>query len=494
MVTRRRSLEIQTTISNNLLKLTSQLNPVYNVITTLNTTLLKSDRLQIQSLATGTSLNRLLSDSNSILKGLKGSYFDNARELLQNLQYGLENTDESILKLQNRMLLTGQSTDVLRQSMGFLQAVFMDNKDSTKGLASVTETLMNTYKISIQQLVSVVNEFKDEITSASFFGGGNEITNALFEIKAIAKEAGDQVLVRDVKQLLNQSITDNALYGTGDVMSKIISDQSGRGVDIIFDALQKKASTIKGLTQGMSPEIVRSVLANSLPAFSFTAERSAELILNRRRDLTRVGLNDPTDSIKGFQDNLLGEMEKVSSNFYKPILSNVEQIATTLVIFKTGTFLNYLAQAATLTAETRSGRRRTIQTKTGKFLGRAGMFLVKGFTPLAIGITALQTFFPSLLDFTKKSAENNKITADTNKELLKIERDKIKSNDTNTVLESATDVMLDMVRNIKSSQSESERNLRTNEKILEYLNIIARSNATMAASELSAKKSNVGAL
>ena len=200
-------------LRSTVLTLANSFTNFHQVSKNLIDVLKKADSLQIKSLSINTTLMKNIQENSKQLDKLQGGFYENVEELIDNLAYGLDNNSDSLLTLQNKMRLSGQSTESLREAMGIMESAFLDGLDSTEGVIKSNQVLANTYKTSSQDLLDAIQALQGEISEASFYGAGEEVAKLGQYLQAIGKGAEGKLLLREFQSVLNQSITQGSVTG-----------------------------------------------------------------------------------------------------------------------------------------------------------------------------------------------------------------------------------------------------------------------------------------
>jgi len=311
----------------------------------------KADSLQIKSLSINTTLMKNIQENSKQLDKLQGGFYENVEELIDNLAYGLDNNSDSLLTLQNKMRLSGQSTESLREAMGIMESAFLDGLDSTEGVIKSNQVLANTYKTSSQDLLDAIQALQGEISEASFYGAGEEVAKLGQYLQAIGKGAEGKLLLREFQSVLNQSITQGSVTGGLGFAQKIKGKSLEESLDVLQSVLQERGKFARQLApEGTAPEIGRQILGPEFKEF-MGAIRASEIIKSKRKDLNYDVQTNVMDSIKAQNEKLNSTYAEVTKSFYEPIVKGVNIIGPALLV--TNTLMGVMqTRSALLAAQT----------------------------------------------------------------------------------------------------------------------------------------------
>lgn len=230
--------------------------------------LAKSEELQKKALALNTNQLTFIKNNTESLNKLRGGFFENAEELFANFEDGIRFNSDSLFTLQNRMKLTGQSTDQLRKTTKLLMGVTNNDIEAIGRLASTNQDLGRTYMVSNEKLLQALDRNAEILDFDSLFGQGEQTSKAITELTArltskgvavdkqqtIIKFLGDQSLeTAQMRQRLGISV---------DVLDKIATGQTS--LDTVLGQINSFASQNLKVTQGSFKKIATNIALEGL--------------------------------------------------------------------------------------------------------------------------------------------------------------------------------------------------------------------------------------
>ncbi len=250
-------------------KMVSNIQNVGDIVGNLNASFGKADELQIKSLAIGSDLNKFLEVNEKTLKSMRGSFFDNAEELLKNYVFGIRDNSEVITGMMTRMKQTGQSVDVLRHFIGDLIPVTGGSMEAVDRLVEATGDLEKQYGVTAQSIQEAVLALRPETAFAGLLGFGEEFAGLAMELQAAVKGMGENQLNRVLGFLVDSNnFGAKAMLGVGDSLDRLIRAQErGEAVEVlksIVDTMNETANRTYSLqNKGLSADIRGIAVTNS---------------------------------------------------------------------------------------------------------------------------------------------------------------------------------------------------------------------------------------
>ena len=209
--------------SRNIRGLTREFLRYGGVVQNLTSSFDKADKVQMQALATGTTLAKFTHANTKVLKDLRGDFFENAKELLKNFSAGLRGSSEGLDTLTNRMALTGQSTDSMRETMASLLSVSRNNIESVDTLSKKTVGLANQYSVSEGKLLEAVKSVGNLLTQTSLVDGSEQTAKLAAMLKAAAPAASDDQIGKTLSLLISPDFFPQrialGMQGTADLLT-----------------------------------------------------------------------------------------------------------------------------------------------------------------------------------------------------------------------------------------------------------------------------------
>lgn len=240
----------------------------------------ESDELQKKLLGSNSNLTTFMDKNSEALKGLKGGLFDNAQELFANFQDGLRFNSDSLNVLQNRMRLTGQSTEQLRNTTKTLLGITNNDIDAVSRLSKTNIDLGKTYMVTNDKLLEALDRNTEILDLASLFDAGEETSKEIMKLTAQLTDKGVNVQKQQtiIKFLADQSIETMQMRQKLGV-SVDIFDQISRGQTSLEDVLGQISNyskqtflqggqtagdiALKGLGEGIKEVVIASNQVNN---------------------------------------------------------------------------------------------------------------------------------------------------------------------------------------------------------------------------------------
>jgi hypothetical protein len=240
-----RDIQERTLVS--LSQIRSSLMNSADVLSNLNSGLKKADSLQVKSLSVGTTLSKFTQKNAEVLSKLNGGFFENAEELLKNYSHGLRTNTEAVAKAGNKMRLTGQSTDLLREVYGDMEAIFGKGSSINLELLKSNENLAYKYGVTNESLLKALGTFKSEIATADFIGLGKGMQDLVQSVRAVAKDQGADMADRILKLLTSSDLQKLSSLGiqTKSIDSLIDNNiSSGERIDRLINVLDSTSKVV----------------------------------------------------------------------------------------------------------------------------------------------------------------------------------------------------------------------------------------------------------
>ena len=239
-----------------------------DITSNLTTSFKRADDIQVKSLAIGSSLKKVLEGNNAALVKMQGSYFENAEELLLNYSEGIRENSDDLNALNNRMRLTGQSTDLLRKVAGGLSVVTGGNLEAVGRLTKSNIDLSKQYGITSQSLLEAIQSINSLIDQASFVNASEQVADLAMSVRALAGDkAGDQT-----NKLFNffldpKFLSTRIALGMGNIDDQLIDSRlsTEQRLDLLVTASKIASDKLEQLNNvnGMQNKIFKSELALS---------------------------------------------------------------------------------------------------------------------------------------------------------------------------------------------------------------------------------------
>jgi hypothetical protein len=403
----------------------------------------KSDDVQKKMLAVNTDLKTFTKANSASLDNLRGGFLENAEELFENFSEGIRFNSKEMMTLQNRMKLTGQSTDKLRQGTKFLLNATEGNVESVGRLSQVNMDTSRKYMISNEKLIDALARNEETIDYASLFGLGEEQSAQLMKLTGLMESKG--ISVKNQQQVLK------LMYSTDASMAQMRATL-GASVDLPEKLLESNAD--------FSSEL------NKIAGFAkdtFIQQKGNGKMLNTNNILQGIGGEEmrktvtalmQTNSILASTKNNAEQMRspedkfyntfdtyaKESKNFYERTMSKHYNIMETvpgilkalqmaqvggmaggfisdLFSKKIGGRLENISKAQNLLAKAAPGAARAsaqaaLKIATGGILKTVGFTVLRFLGPIGMIVSALE-FLPIIIDGLKWLVGSKKSESDS---------------------------------------------------------------------------------
>lgn len=419
-----------------------------DAIGNLNKAFIKADDVQIKALSINSSLRKVIEVNSNALGKMQGSFLDNAEELLLNFTEGIRENSDDLNTLNNRMRLTGQSTDLLRAVMGQMSVLTGGTLDAVSDLTRSNIELSKTYGVTSESLLQAIASVSNLVDKASFVDSSKQVADLAQSVRALAGDKASAQVTRALNFFLDPKfLATRFALGIGqaeDILTSPAKTTNER-LESFIDLTRLSANRLKDLNnvQGLSNKIYRSEM--SLSRFGDT--ESLRAIVNLQSTLDRqLQLGN---ALKDDQSNILNSAkatdelarsfyEESLANFYPEILQGMKLLVPAA-----------LAAGGLGVAGLGKGL-----SKFGAIAGLAGTAL-KFLGPVGFAAGTVLTFLPELNSLFKSIFGENKEQTDIQKELLnrtpKLEKEKVRSG-------TVSDFILKNVSDIISRSGMQSRN------------------------------------
>jgi hypothetical protein len=253
----------------------------------------ESDELQKKLLGSNSNLTTFMDKNSEALEGLRGGLFDNAQELFTNFQDGLRFNSDSLNVLQNRMRLTGQSTDQLRNTTKTLLGITNNDIDAVGRLSKTNMDLGRTYMVTNDKLLEALDRNTEVLDFASLFDEGEQTSDAIMKLTAQLTDKGVNVQKQQtiIKFLADQSIE------TMQMRQKL-----GISVDI-FDQIAKGQVSLEDVLGSINSYSKQNLISNNKTASDIALKGLGDGIKEVVIASNQVGnaLGRSTDDVKKYR-------------------------------------------------------------------------------------------------------------------------------------------------------------------------------------------------
>jgi hypothetical protein len=365
-------------LRTSFLQQASMLGGFFNPLQTLGQAFNRSEKLQLQSLAAGTSYNRFLTSNTKALEGLQSSNLSLSEVLMSGFTQGLRNSSRETMKLIDEMVITGQNTEGLMRGLGSLRFLTGNSINATSNLS---KTILDTNResgITASQLIDAMNSFQAALFDASIYG--ETAVQGLAELGVVLQ--GGLAGAPGAQQAIN------TLLGMQDSLN--IAQQEQLGVRVLFDEIRQngfsqdrhlgmivQANNRLESLMGDDP-MVRSSISR---AFGSNQVRSLSLIAQGIQNFEGLSEEQKKDQLENFESMRSFEESKMKFfNDYAPgIYTNITKFLPIIAGLQAGG--QFIAAGRALEARNLAGLGKA--TKLLGFLGPIGVGL--SFMPEVVG-------------------------------------------------------------------------------------------------------------
>jgi hypothetical protein len=396
-----------------ILQLNKELQRNSSVIANLSIAFTSADKLQVKALAVNTNLQKVLLANKETLGKLRGDFFENAEELLVNFSEGIRENSDEVNGLLNKMKLTGQSTDLLRQVTKTLIVTNQDGVASAGRLARTTERLSKDFLVSSEKILLSVQKNSQLLDIPSLTGGSVAIADSIAALTAeVTARGGSDNLVSQVANLLfstdANSFQSRLVLGISDSFERVGAPGANIQKEIRM-LLDKGASYAKEnlfVTKGAyRNEITDSILSQ----FS---NKEQIIALTQTSDLLKRDLGN-TELLKTSQDEYYKSASVVNAEALKYYQMAIGEVYPAIL-----EALPYIRAGAAV-----GGIGATLGS-VGKLIGPGVIGKVLSFAgPIGVGLGILTTTIPLIKSMLSSGEDEAKKDADIQAQQLKVQKE-----------------------------------------------------------------------
>lgn len=305
--------------------LTASLTKFADIATNLTESFKKADNLQVKSLAVGSSLKKVLEGNNSALSKMQGSFFENAEELLQNYSEGIRENSDDLNALNNRMRLTGQSTDLLRKVAGSLSVVTGGNLDAVSRLTKSNIDLSKQYGVTSQSLLEAIQSINNLVEQASFVDASEQVADLAMSVRALAGDKAGEQTTKLLNFFLDPKFLQTRIaLGMGTIDDQLIDSRlsTESRLDLLVKASKIAEDKLEELNNvnGMQNKIFKSELA--LSRFGDTSTLRAVINSSKTMQQQLAIQNKFKDDQSKLSDSILAQ-EEIARSYYEMAIGHV---------------------------------------------------------------------------------------------------------------------------------------------------------------------------
>tara|TARA_R110000823_G_scaffold313461_1_gene441160 strand:- start:76 stop:1467 length:1392 start_codon:yes stop_codon:yes gene_type:complete len=165
-----KNTEALSQMNNGLKKLSTKFVSNVNAVSQLTKVFNTSEKLQLKSLAMGTTYAQFTAANTNALKGNIATQQEMTDFLMGSFAKGLRDASKSTLKLADDMIATGQNTEGLISAMGGLRLLTKDSNKIGGTLSKAMKDNTSNYGVNAENMISALQAVKSSLEQASIYG------------------------------------------------------------------------------------------------------------------------------------------------------------------------------------------------------------------------------------------------------------------------------------------------------------------------------------
>lgn len=279
--------------------------------------------------------------------GLKGSLTEALSNSFDLFQAGLDPTNSELLKLTERMRVTGQKSDTMIKSMSVLAYSNSNNKEVIDRSIRSVEELRKTYGVSQEVLYQAMSKLDQDTEDISTLMGENaQVKQFQATLASVSKQMSDR----------DKNLITSLLYGTKDAQMELrriagidserikaiesIEDEKERGKAVIELAKEATKQFQQLYDTKGEPEIARKTLEElGIAPQAAAMKRLADLDLNKV--ISDAKTFQPTTGAEQAYTTMNAQLEAFAKTIDSKILPSMDQFRSGVI--RTAKDLNYLS-------------------------------------------------------------------------------------------------------------------------------------------------------
>lgn len=369
---RRRDRRERERNTNALTQLSNSIVSFYNPVNQLKKAVMDSDKITVKALASNFNLTKVLDKNSDILSETTANIIEFKSALQDAYSRGVRESTESMNKLTERMIKTGQDTTRLNMLNAELARMTGGNTETLDKNAKNIEKYGKIGQVSNQKLIESLQSLSKERDELAFFGpqAVEGINRAITSIRSrTGVDTTDQI--SQIVSLIQPTLENNQKLTRLGFDATALFNQISQGQNV-ERILLKVSDRITELTEQQGSDALISRLSSeNLTDLSIQQLRAAQdLSRNSKNQLkldkeaaTKAG--DEDTSIKAIRDASLKYYNKIAPEIRDGIVSMGEQLAIMLPLLGAGKALGGLTGGVGLGGGGRGRRRGMI--RSGKF-------------------------------------------------------------------------------------------------------------------------------
>lgn len=300
----KQNLGFESILNRSVNSLTASIGNFINPFNNAKQAFDQADKMQKKMLGSNANLTKFMANNTQALKKLKGGLLDNAEELFANFEEGLRFNSDSLNILQNRMRLTGQSTDQLRKTTKLLMGVTNHDVEAVGRLSKTNMDLGRTYMVTNDKLLQALDRNSEMLDFASLFDEGEETSKAITELTARMTSKGIAV---DKQQTIIKFLGDQSHEGF------LLRTKIGISNNVLED-IYKGQTNVESVLQRVSDFAKTNILNNAASDKRLTAKLTLQSWGDGMENLV-VASNQATAALKR-TENMTGDNRSKEDKFY----------------------------------------------------------------------------------------------------------------------------------------------------------------------------------
>ena len=244
------------------------LSPITKVTESLKEATEAFNQYQRISLSLGQSFDSMSKKVAPSMDGLRGSIDQRLRSAFVGLEAGLQGNISGVAKLVNQQILTGSQFQKTAFVFAKLEAGLNISRDSTNKLSESLINTGQTYEISTDRLVDVIDDLKETLPIQQLAGMGSELTAAVVDLQA---QFGPQfrgeinALMKIILDTSMEGFQKRIMLGIGDMPERLAAARTKEDkLALLYDAINAGANRFKMFSEGAESALYKVGIAENL--------------------------------------------------------------------------------------------------------------------------------------------------------------------------------------------------------------------------------------
>ncbi len=244
------------------------LSPLTKVTDSLKEATEAFNQYQRISLSLGQNFDAMSKKVAPSMDGLRGSIDQRLRSAFVGLEAGLQGNISGVSKLVNQQILTGSQFQKTAFVFAKLEAGLNISRESTNKLSESLINTGQTYEISTDRLVDVIDDLKETLPIQQLAGMGSELTAAVVELQG---QFGPQfrgeinALMKIILDTSMEGFQKRIMLGIGDMPERLAAARTKEDkLALLYDAINAGANRFKMFSEGAESALYRVGIAENL--------------------------------------------------------------------------------------------------------------------------------------------------------------------------------------------------------------------------------------